>query len=203
MIIQLVPQFNCSPNFWQFWHISTFKGAIPWSQKELQHLPPAGRAVEGEGEGWDANEGGKQGGDAPQGPGAGCRAKGTFSQVQPENDFRSEMHWHFVKIALLDYVCFEILDFPGSAGGWSAPFQNLKKRWNFFPRFLSTWCQEAGICVQTWGYSLWYFFCAFSLMHWNHLEAPPSDDDDEAVAWDPQWQWKPAADGLPLDADSD
>ena len=109
MIIQLVPQFNCSPNFWQFWHISTFKGAIPWSQKELQHLPPAGRAVEGEGEGWDANEGGKQGGDAPQGPGAGCRAKGTFSQVQPENDFRSEMHWHFVKIALLDYVCLKYL----------------------------------------------------------------------------------------------
>ena len=101
--IQLFP-----PIFGNF-DISTFKGAIPWSQKELQHLPPAGRADEGEGEGGHANEGGKQGGDAPQGPGAGCRAKGTFSQVQPENDFRSEMHWHFVKIALLDYVCLKYL----------------------------------------------------------------------------------------------
>ena len=145
MIIQLVPQFNCSPNFWQFWHISTFKGAIPWSQKELQHLPPAGRAVEGEGEGGHANEGGKQGGDAPQGPGAGCRAKGTFSQVQPER-------------------LFEKLDFPGSAGGWSAPFQNLKKRWNFFHQLdvkrLEFVSKHKDTACDT-------FFCTFSLMHWD------------------------------------
>ena len=54
-------------------------GAVPQCQKELEPLPPGGGAVEGEGEAGHVNEGREQGGGAPQGPRAGCRAQGAFS----------------------------------------------------------------------------------------------------------------------------